>query len=160
MKNLALGLICTLLLAACTVSFSPNNGSDLPDSTEGTPQEQAEAAVAARRFLEMIDLGDYEGTWGESGPALRAMSSEFAWKNTLKLTRAAFSAPPRREIEGFGFSTKIDHNVPVGEYVLVQFRNVSGKLTTTEKVVMQKDQSRWKIVGYFVTKRAVYGTGA
>ena len=160
MKNLALGLICMLLLTACNVSFSPGEASDLPEPTGGTKTQQLEAEAAARRYLAMIDGGDFQGTWDHSGPAIRAQSGEFAWKNMLKLTAKTLGGASERELEGFGFSTRIDTSVPVGEYVLVQFKNTSGSVTTAEKVVMQKDQSEWKIIGYFVTKRAEYRPGA
>ena len=160
MKNLALGLLFMMMLVGCNVSFSTGEASDLPDPTGGTEAQQAEAASAARRYLEMIDSGDFQGTWDHSGSALRAQTSEFAWKNMLKLTARTLGGSQERELEGFGFSTRIDASVPVGEYVLVQFKNTSGNATTTEKVVMQKDQSEWKIIGYFVTKRAEYRAGA
>jgi len=154
MKSLSIGVICLLLLAACNISFSTGETSDLPEPTGGTGEQQAEAAAAARKYLTMIDSGDFQGIWDHTGPTIRAQTTEFAWKNMLKLTARTLGGTQERELDGFGFSTKIDASVPDGEYVLVQFKNVSGNATTTEKVVMQKDQSEWKIIGYFVTKRA------
>ena len=67
--------------------------------------------------------------------------------------------PDDRSIEGYGFTPRIDPGAPVGEYVLVQFKTRSGNTTLTEKVVMQKEQGAWRIVGYFATRRAEFGTG-
>lgn len=159
MKISAIWFLCLLLLAGCRVSFSPNASSNLPDSTAGTIEQQREAESAAKNYLALIDSKQYDKTWAASGPALRTTSTKIAWVNGLALTRKTFNVSSKREIEGFGFSTRIDTAVPVGEYVLVQFKNVSGNVTTTEKVVMQKDQSAWKIIGYFVDKRAEYKTG-
>lgn len=158
MKNLAIGLFCVLLLTACNVSFSTGGTSALPETTAGTAEQRLEAA-AARSYLGMIDREEFKRTWDQSGPALRAQSSEFAWKNMLKLATKTLGGSQQREPEGFGFSTRIDASVPEGEYVLVQFKSTSGSTATTEKVVMQKDQSQWKIIGYFVTKRAEYRPG-
>ena len=146
-------------LAGCNVSFSDGKNSNLPKPTSGTRDEQIEAESAARSFLALIDQKEYEKTWELAGPALRSQTSEFAWVNTLKLTRDALSVSANRQLEGFGFSTKIDPSVPVGEYVLVQFKELDGSTTTTEKVVMQKHQSKWLIVGYFVHKQSKFGGG-
>jgi hypothetical protein len=158
MKVVSAGFFA-LLLAACTVSFSPDDSSDLPQATGGTPQQQIEAEKSAREFLAMIDRGEFDRTWDLAGPALRDQTSKFTWTNMLKLTSKTLAGGSTRDLEGFGFSTKIDANVPVGDYVLVQFKGVSDRITTTEKVVMQRDQSKWKIIGYFVTKRSEFGAG-
>ena len=154
--------VCVALLislAGCNVSFSDGKDHNLPPSTPGTKTEQSEAEAAARSFLSLIDQKQYEKTWELAGPALRSQTSEFTWVNTLKLTRGALSVGSNRQLEGFGFSTKIDPSVPVGEYVLVQFKEIDGSTTTTEKVVMQKHQSKWLIVGYFVHKQSKFGGG-
>jgi hypothetical protein len=158
MKVIAAGIFA-LLLAACTVSFSPDDSSNLPQTTSGTPQQQLEAERSAREFLAMIDRGEFDTTWDRAGPALRDQTSKLTWINMLKLTSKTLAGGSTRDLEGFGFSTQIDANVPVGEYVLVQLKDVSDRVTTTEKVVMQRDQSEWKIIGYFVTKRSEFGAG-
>jgi hypothetical protein len=158
-KNLAAVLFVVAALSGCTFSFGPSQQQSLPEPKAGTAEEQKEAAEAARGYLSQIDSGDYEATWRNAGPALRGMTSEFAWINTLKLARKTFAILPGRKIEGFGFTTQVDANAPVGEYVLVQFVSRSGKLTATEKVVMQREHGKWKLVGYFITKRAEYKSG-
>lgn len=159
MKFMAIGLAIALSLAGCNVSFNSGNDSNLPETSSGSQSQQTEAEAAARSYLAMIDQKQYEKTWEQAGPALRSQSSEFAWVNMLKLARKTFTAITNRQVEGFGFSSQIDPNVPVGEYVLVQFKEVKGNVTTTEKVVMQKDQGKWKIVGYFIHKFSKFGSG-
>lgn len=151
MKIFAPALLAAALLCGCRVSFSSDN--KLPEPTAGTASEQEQAAAAARRYLALIDQGKYDETWNHAGPALQNMTNKFLWKNTLKLTHKAFGTPPSRELDGFGFTSQIEADVPVGEYVLVQFKSPSGNTTTTEKVVMQKAAGSWKIIGYFVEKR-------
>ncbi|HJR72459.1 MAG TPA: DUF4019 domain-containing protein [Luteimonas sp.] len=151
MKFLVAAFIVATALCGC--KFSVSSGDEkLPAPTAGTAAEQEEAAAAARRYLALIDQEKYDETWRQAGPALRDETNNFLWRNTLKLTHKAFGTPANREIEGFGFSTRIEANVPVGEYVLVQFKSPSGNTTATEKVVMQKEAGAWKIVGYFVEK--------
>lgn len=160
MKLIAMCMTALLLLTGCNVSFSTGDkNSGTQESTAGSPDQQKEAEAAARAYLSMIDRKDYEQKWEFVGPALRSQSSKFAWVNTLKVTRTAFDPAKTRNLEGFGFSKQIDPSVPVGEYVLVQFNDKSGAVTTTEKVVMQKDQSKWKIIGYFIYKKSQFGAG-
>ena len=144
-----------LMLAGCTVSFPPPQQADLPEPSAGSPSQQAEAAAAAREYLAMIDIGDYDETWERSGSALRDTTNRFVWTNMLKATRRSLGIDADRQVDG---STQPDAGVPVGEYVLVQFKSKSGNATATEKVVMQREQGAWKIVGYFITKRAEFGT--
>lgn len=116
--------------------------------------------AAARGYLAQIDSGNYKATWDGAGPELRDMTNEFMWTSTLKIARKTFVLLPGRKFEGGAFTTQIDPGGPVGEYAVMQFVARSGKLTATEKVVMQKEQGRWKIVGYFITKRAAYRSGS
>ncbi len=149
-----------LILSGCTVSFSPQPQADLPEPTAGSPLQQAEAEAAAREYLSMIDSAAYDETWERSGSALRDTSSRFVWTNMLKATSRSLGIDADRQVDGFGFTTQPDAGVPVGEYVLVQFKSQSGNATATEKIVMQREQGAWKIVGYFITKRAEFGTEA
>jgi hypothetical protein len=152
-------LLAALLLTGCNISFSPGSSGNVPEPTAGSPAQQAEAEQAARGYLAMIDRDEIDKTWDQAGSALRAQSSKLAWTSVIGLTRKTLGVSAEREVEGFGFSSQIDPSVPVGVYVLVQFKSVSGRTTATEKVVMQKEQSAWKIIGYFVTKRAEYKLG-
>ena len=81
-------------------------------------------------------------------------SSPKVVKNFAKLAKKAFTLLPGREPESMGFNTQAEPGGPVGEYVMVQFVARAGDLTATERVVMQKEQGRWKIIGYFINKRS------
>ena len=158
MKHLSTAGLLVLLLSACTLSFSPPNQQPLPESTPGTTAEQQQALEAAKGFIEMRDRGDYEAIWLNAGPSLRDATNETAFTLTLKLAKKAFAVLPGRKPEGVGFNTQVDPGGPIGEYAVVQFVAHAGNLTATERVVMQKEQDSWKIIGYFITKRAQTGT--
>lgn len=44
-------------------------------------------------------------------------------------------------------------NAPPGEYVAVGFDTTFVNATVEEKVVFQKDQDQWKVVGYFISRQ-------
>src|SRR5690606_26561100 len=147
-----------LVLCGCTVSFSPQPQADLPEPTAGSPPQQAEAEAAAREYLSMIDSAAYDETWERSGSALRDTTNRFVWTNMLKATSRSLGIGADGQVDSLGVTTQRDAGVPVGEYVLVQFKSKAGNATATEKVVMQREQRAWKIVGYFITRRAEFGT--
>jgi hypothetical protein len=159
-KAAALGalLLLPLLLGGCKVAHAPDAQGELPAPTSGTAERQAEAAAAARGYLALIDAKQYDKTWEQAGSALKAMTSQFMWTSALKAA-SLLGRPDARTIEGFGFTSQVDPGGPIGDYVLVQFKTRSGATTLTEKVVMQKEQGTWKIVGYVATQRAEFGTG-
>lgn len=157
MKPFALVFASLLLLAGCNVSFHSDSGSNLPRPTPGTQAQRDEAERAARDYLVMLDRGDYDATWDHAGPALRAQTNRFVWTNTMKLARKTLQAPPERSASDIGFTPKVDPNAPAGEYAFVAFQGTVGRVATTEKVVMQKEASRWKIVGYFMFSRTKLG---
>ncbi|WP_141454211.1 DUF4019 domain-containing protein [Pseudoxanthomonas sp. z9] len=148
-----------VLLAGCRVSFTPSQEDKLPASTAGTAEEQEAARKAAEGYLALIDSQQYQKTWEDAGPALKDMTSEFVWVNTLKLTRKIV-LPEGRKLQGFGFSTRVDARVPEGEYVVVQYLRRADGATGTEKVVMQRHEGRWMIIGYFVHKQVNFSADA
>ena len=158
MRYLPIAGLLALLLSACTVSFDPpNQQQELPAPTAGTKAEQEEAVKAARGYMAMIDRGDHKALWLNAGPVLRDMSNETAFAMALKLTRKTMALLPGRKIEGLGFNTQADPGGPIGEYAVVIVVGRSGNLTATEKIVMQKEEGRWKLIGYFIKKERKAG---
>ncbi len=151
MRIVGLGLLL-LSLAGCQVSFTPPQATALPAPTQGTEEQRGEALKAAEGYLALIDGKHYAETWKTAGPALKGMSNELMWVNTLKLT-GKIPLPEGRELHGIGFNTRVDARAPEGEYVVLEFVRRAGDTTATEKMVMQKHESRWMIIGYFVHKR-------
>jgi|GEM_PF-3736570 len=62
--------------------------------------------------------------------------------------------PDKRELHGFGFTAKVDLALPEGDYVVVAYKAVSGNVVSTERVVMQREDDAWKLIGYHVNKNA------
>ena len=152
-------LSAIVLLAGCYMPSPAGQQAVLPEPTSGTGAQQREAADAALGYLAMIDRGEFEQTWDRSGPALQGISSRFAWVGMLRLTHKARAPVGGRQVEGLGFSTQVDTRAPRGEYVTVRFRSGTAQASTTEQVVMQKHQDRWKIVGYFISRHASVQVG-
>ena len=152
MKRFA-GAWMALMLAGCTVSYTPQSQGDLPEPTRGTDAQRDEAIAAARFYTGVIDRGDYELVWRLGSPALRASTNHFMFTNAIKLGRKVLGAPGNRSPNAVVFTTQPDPGTPVGEYAVVDFRTPGENSITTERVVLQKERRRWKIAGYFVIKK-------
>lgn len=154
-----MAVVLGFVLVGCNVSVSPQSASDIPAPTAGTQEQQEEALRAALGYVGRIDRGRYEATWADAGPVLRSISHKDEWTNTLALIRRAFDVPPGRQVEGFSFAGRLDANTPESEYAIVQFAGRDGRMRVTEKVVMEREQGRWMLAGYFITKRIEFKTG-
>ncbi len=144
-------LSCLLLLPGRRVSFTPP--TELPASTQGTGEQRSEALDAAEAYLALIDGKRYAETWQTAGPALKGMSNEVMWVNTLMLTRKIIASRGTRTAGRRVQHPRADARAPEGEYAVPEFVRRAGDTTVTEKVVMQKHESHWMGVGYFVNKR-------
>jgi len=147
-----------VLLAGCRVSFTPSQDDKLPAPTAGTAEEREAVRLAAEGYLALIDSRQYAKTWESAGPVLKDMTNETLWVNTLRLARK-MSLPEERKLQGFGFNTRVDNRAPEGEYVVVQYIGQEGSTTATEKMVLQRHEGQWKIIGYFVHKQVKFNAG-
>lgn len=146
-------MLLGFLIAGCTVSFSPGSEpAALPTPTQGTAAQREEAEQAARRYLQMIDRGDVRATWAEAGTAMRAQVNESGWKQLVKLVKKTDGVSPPRALVGVGFTNRVDVNAPEGEYAIVQFGRDLDEARVSEKIVMQREQAQWKLVGFFVNQ--------
>ncbi|WP_233511162.1 DUF4019 domain-containing protein [Dyella psychrodurans] len=153
----AVRLALFVMIQACMLACSSPPSNDQSASAQGntsagTEDQERVAYAAAKVFLSEIDAGRFEETWANAGPALKATSNAEAWTAILHVTRSALGEAKDRKIKGFGFT---DHlaNAPPGEYAAIGFETTFVNATVEEKVVFQKDQGQWKVVGYFISKQ-------
>jgi hypothetical protein len=150
--RLALFIMILACLQACSLPPSNEQSASAQDDTSaGTGDQERVAYAAAKVFFSEVDAGRFEETWANAGPALKAASNSEVWAATLRLARSALGEARDRKIMGFGFTAHLA-NVPPGEYVAVGFETTFVNATVEEKVVFQKDQGQWKVIGYFISK--------
>lgn len=153
-RSVGMALCAVLMLAGCRFSFGTDDGKQaLPAPTAGTPELRQEAAAAAKDYLKLIDAHEDDEVWARAGSGLHAISSKRVFLSSIKFART-FSLPQKRELHGFGFTPKVDPALPVGDYVVVAYKAVSGNVVSTERVVMQREDDAWKLIGYHVNKNA------
>ncbi|SFR95058.1 Protein of unknown function [Dyella sp. OK004] len=148
-------VLAILFLAGCGACSAPQS-SGQPSATQdevsaGTEAQEQEAAAAAKAFFNELDADHMEETWANAGPALKATSTSLTWAATLQALRSASGKAITRKVKGYGFTHHLA-NAPPGEYVAIGFDTKFTNATAVEKVIFQKDQGQWKVVGYFLSK--------
>jgi hypothetical protein len=150
MKRFAILFVATALLAGCTVSL--NDGTEKAGEAEaGTAEQQLVVAKAANAFLKQLDSGAIAETWGQASPHLHQLSSQTVWSAGIRTFRTSVGAFKSRKLKGVGFTHTVE-GVPTGDYAAVAFDTTFDSSTVEEKVVLHKDQGKWKVMGYFLSK--------
>jgi hypothetical protein len=115
---LALTIAAQAQLKPPLPSEQPPLGGPLPNEAVGAKEMAAQAA--ARRWLEMIDRGDYGRAWNECAQLFRERVPRQQWLDSLPATRKPFGAARSRRVELATYKTTLP-GVPDGEYVTVRF---------------------------------------
>jgi hypothetical protein len=115
------------------------------------PAKEAAAEQVARRWLAMVDNGDYGGSWhAASGYFRRAIDNE-RWRQTLAGVRGPLGAVVSRTLKARTYATELP-GAPDGEYVVIQFDTTfQNKRSSVETVTPMLDQDGvWRVSGYFI----------
>ncbi len=156
MKKLVVLFGFLALLIGCSASFEGNGEKTV---SPGSKEQRMEVAKTADDFLVQLDAGAIDATWAQASPHLHKITSETMWTATLRTLRAGVGTFRSRTLKGAGFTDTID-GVPPGDYAAVAFDTEFTAFTVEEKVVLHKDDGRWKVVGYFLSKRIKIGAAA
>ena len=110
-----------------------------------------EAAVAAERWLDVVDRARYRVSWDAAGTVLKNGVEKEEWAQTvgaarlhrgLVLARRLAESEPADAVAG----------LPPGEYALVSFETAFRETgDAVESLVLAHEaDGRWKVVAYFV----------
>ena len=117
---------------------------------EETLQDNATAIEAARKWIELVDAGDYGDSWTQAGSMFRQAVTADAWAAQVAPIREPLGALVSRTEKGIEMRSELP-GAPAGEYAMIafdtDFANASDRVET---VVMAKDDGRWSVVGYFI----------
>lgn len=150
MRGRPLLLLACLLASACTYSFSTGDAAVLPPAVAGTKAQNEEAFAAAKQIIHGLDHGQYAQVWDDSGAMLKSMASKEEFVRVIGALRDHLGAPKPRGAPRIGFTNRIDVKAPVGDYCLMTVDTDFSGTVVNEKVVMQKIDGKWKLVGYFL----------
>ena len=146
-------LFSAALLSACQFSF--NSGTQQPQVTleAGDPAEQKSALAAAEGFARMVDAGQYDHMWEQSGAALKAITPRTQWNESMGKIGTLAGTVRSRKFSSEGFTPTLGGNAPPGHYAVVFFETQFEKGKFEEKVVLDLQDGKWRLVGYFLTMK-------
>lgn len=119
----------------------------------GGSEESAQLAITAvvDGFLRDVDTGTVEGTWSSLGTVLQQQSTEQVWADGIRSLRSTAGAVITRTRKSVRTTNDLP-SLPAGEYAGVAFDTKFAGLQAEERVVLQKEGNRWKIIGYFLAE--------
>jgi hypothetical protein len=121
-----------------------------PVANEAVAAKEMDAQAAARRWLEMIDRGDYGRAWNECAQVFRERVPRQQWLDGMPATRKPFGAAKSRKVELATYKTTLP-GMPDGEYVTVRFATDFEKKADTEELVsLTFERGAWRPTGYFI----------
>ena len=111
----------------------------------------AAAEAAAKKWLALVDSGDYAASWREASSLFRKQVSEPNWAAALNAARGPFGALESRKLESAEFRTSLP-GAPDGAYVILVFTSsFEKKKDATETVTpMKETDGSWRVSGYFI----------
>ena len=129
----ALGLLALTLIPATTQAPQPPMAA-----APATP-----APDAARQFLELVDAGRWNDSYGRFGVAFRKLNSERVWTEVSQRVRTPLGATVSRTLIG-----QETIPVPPAGVEMLKFRTrfaTGGE--KVETVTLNQEGSDWKVVG-------------
>ena len=73
------------------------------------------------------------------------------WDSGIGAIRFSLGNIQGRELKGIGF-TNIVPDAPPGDYAFVVYNSTFSTTTVEEKTELKRDNSSWKVAGYFASK--------
>ena len=138
MKNLCAVVAATLVL----VGFS---------APAADTDAVAQAQVAAKSWLVLVDDGKYGQSWDAAASLFKAAVTKAGWEKAVKGVRAPLGALKARKVKSATFARTLP-GAPDGEYVVIQFdAQFENKAAAIETVTPMKDKDgTWRVSGYYI----------
>lgn len=109
------------------------------------------ATEAAKKWLGLVDKGQYAESWKASSEIFRAAITSGKWDQALQGVRKPLGKVVSRKVQSATYSTTVP-GAPDGEYMMIQFETVfENKSEAVETVtpMLEKDGA-WKVSGYYI----------
>jgi hypothetical protein len=113
------------------------------------PEKQA--VESAGEWLELVDNGDYGGSWEEAAAYFKSAVTREGWELAISGVRKPLGAVVSRKVKSKTYKTSLP-GAPDGDYVVIQYDTIfENKRTAVETVTpMQDRDGTWRVSGYYV----------
>lgn len=149
-------LIMSLIIAAALIlsNLAGSNGtvSDSPAAiSPASATASASAPVqSALKWVALVDLQNWEQSWGSAGTLFKSQVTVASWAASVQPVRKPLGAVSTRTLQSATKHSSLP-GAPAGEYEMVEFKtSFANKKNAVETVVLTRESSGWKVIGYFV----------
>lgn len=117
----------------------------------GSPEKEATAAIAAEKWLGIVDGEKYVESWSEAAELFRNAVKQEQWEQLLRVSRKPLGRLVSRKIKTKTYTTSLP-GAPDGEYVVFQFESsFENKKSAVETVTpMLEADGKWRVSGYYI----------
>ena len=137
-------IVMTLVLAALAMAALPQH--TVNPETATLEVEETEAETAARRFVDLIEAGEWQASYDATTQSFRTSNTLEVWTTASMKTRERFGGALSRSLKGVTYPP-----TPQG-YRIVTFdtRFASRAEPAVETISMIREDGEWKVAGIFV----------
>jgi hypothetical protein len=120
-------------------------------ASAGIQEKETAAALAAEKWLGMVDGGKYGESWSDAAEFFRNAITQEQWEHSLQAVRKPLGKLRSRTIKTKTFTRTLP-GAPDGEYVVIQFESSFTKKRSAIETVtpMLEDDGKWRVSGYFI----------
>lgn len=147
-------MLAIIAAALVYATFGANgSGQELamePASQVTASTRKSQSVNAASAWVGLLDKKNYSESWRRSGALFRSQITMVNWTATVEVVLKPLGSVTSRKFQKVTQTTSLP-GAPVGQYEIIEFAtNFEGKPGSVETVVMAREQTGWKVVGYFV----------
>lgn len=150
-------IIMSLVIAAIALSSmtgqtgaGEESATPAPPQAAATSQTESEGGSAARAWLALVDSGQWDESWAESGTMFRAQLDSPKWTSMIEPVRQPLGPLVSRRLDNSDRSNALP-GAPAGEYEVIRFRtSFENVKNAIETVTMVREDDGWAVIGYFI----------
>jgi hypothetical protein len=148
MRRLVLIGVAIAIVLSAGISCSPNTEKEKVTVT--VAEKEKAAFTAAKKWLTLVDEGNYLESWGEATEYFRStVERDKQWGEFLRSRRTGFGEVISRILKTHIYKMSLP-NVPDGQYVVIKFEtSFFQKKNIIETVMLMLDKDgRWRVISY------------
>lgn len=117
----------------------------------GAPKAEDEAKRAAEQWLELVDAGDFAGSWNTSAQYFKKTIPQGDWENSLDAVRSTLGDVVSRKLRSVYYTKSIPEG-PSGELMVLEFETSFAKRKVAMETVtpMLDKDGNWRVSGYYI----------
>ena len=116
-----------------------------------SPEKEAAAAIAAEKWLGIMDGEKYAESWKEASDLFRNLIKQEQWEQSARAARKTLGRVLSRQIATKTYATSLP-GAPDEEYVIIQFESSfeNKKLAVETVTPMLEKDGKWRVSGYYI----------